>query len=111
MRVCTWAVAASLFVTLSAFGQSKNPATFFGGVDPANVKFKPIDTSHPVAPIQNAPSRITMSGILSKFNIPGLYKSTPLSPVPKPGESPSPALYPSLNYKNVFQPMQPVPGR
>lgn len=111
MRILVWSMVATLACLVPAYGQNQNPATFFGGVDPADVKFKPIDTSHPVAPVPNAPSRITLSGILAKLNIPGLYKSTPLFPVPKPGESPSAALYPSLLYKNVFQPVQPIPPR
>jgi hypothetical protein len=105
-KLCGLGLAGIFWANL-AFAQR----TFFNGVDPRNVIYKPIDTSNVAAPLPPQPSRITLSGILSKFNIPGLYKQQSLPAIPPPGQAPSPIQFPSLNYQNTFQPVMPIPGR
>jgi hypothetical protein len=79
--------------------------TFFGGVSPKDMVYKPIEMKNVIAPPPPQPSRITLGGILSKFNIPGLKTPTPVPTLP------SKSVFPPTTYKNAFQPALPIPAK
>jgi hypothetical protein len=96
-------------LTNSAVGQLPNAANFYAKSN-SNTS-KPIDTTHPAAPVPSTSSSITMSSILSKFNVPGLYLSKKIPAIPAPGQPPSPVAYKSMTYPNTFQPVAPIYGK
>ncbi len=106
MRTSHWVAGAVLALGLvpSAFAQQKDPTTFFGGVAPKDLVYRPVDTSHVVAPV-GTPSKITLGGIMSKFNIPGLKIMTPKPTLPAKG------FFPGSPYKNAFEPQMPIAAR
>jgi hypothetical protein len=93
-----------LVVVLAGRAQAQaEPYTFFGGVHPRDLVYKPVDTSNLVAPLPHSGSSITLSGILSKFHIPGLHTGGSVPPgLPVAG------AIPTSPYKNAFQPMAPI---
>jgi hypothetical protein len=78
---------------------------FFGGVDPKLMQYKPIDTSKAIAPMPT-PSRMTLSGVLSKFHYPGYsVRTIPSVPIPAKGTVIAPPL------QTQFQPVMPIPAK
>jgi hypothetical protein len=111
VRKTSIVLTIALALTLSTVAHGAPPVALPGGVNPKEMNFQPVDTTNLAAPVNSTPSSITLSGILSKFNIPGLYKSKKVSPLPGPMTMPSPALYPSMTYKNSFEPVMPIPAK
>lgn len=101
MRARKWLAGGVLGLALATpvFAQHGAPSTFFGGVDPRDIVYKPVDTSNVIAPV-STPSRISFRGILAKFGIPGMQ--APPTPLPGPGSSGPRTI------KSPFQPVQPI---
>jgi hypothetical protein len=108
-----WAVLLLvLALTGVARAQKGDPATFFGGVSPKDMTFKPVDMSNVAAPYPTSGSKITLGGILQKFNIPFVGKTPPAPlPLPAPGQPMVPGTLPSAPVYNSLQPVQPIPAR
>jgi hypothetical protein len=107
MRTLPWTPTVVLLtagVTMAA-----NPVSdLFPDHDP--IKSKAFKVGKLAAPVPATPSKITLTGILSKLNIPGLYQTKPMPGLPvQPSSRPQLGLQ-TLQPANsgLFQPLVPI---
>jgi hypothetical protein len=97
-----------LNLALAAPSMAQQTSTF-GGVNPRDIKFTPIDTTKALAvPIPSVQSpRFSLLNFFPRISLPSFLTS------PHVGVSPLPPVssFPSTHYKNSFQPLPPfTPG-
>jgi hypothetical protein len=103
-KSCALCVLTALGLAGLVFGQSPQ-AKLMGGASPTEIVYKPVDMNNLAAPMPAKANRITLGGILSKFNIPGLRTSQPMPKPPQPGQAGSVGM----TFTNAIQPMAPIP--
>ena len=109
MRKLWWIGACMLAFGLSAPVRAQTPSAF-GGYNPADIKFTPIDTSKLlIAPVPTTQqSSFSLLSLMPKLSLPAFF--TRQSPVTSP--LPPASAYPSTHYKSAFTPMAPfTPGQ
>ncbi len=110
MRRIMWAAALFVGLGLASSAWAQQATSFFGGVNPADIKFVPVDTSKVLlVPIPGQePSSFSLLNFFSKFSLTNLLSK------PKFGVSnlPPPSSFPSTQYKSPIYPVAPInPGR
>jgi hypothetical protein len=76
----TGIVALAGILALAAQASAKDPFGIFPDRKPVQAKM--VDMSHLVVPVPATPSRMTLTGVLSKFNIPWLFQTKPMPGLP-----------------------------
>jgi hypothetical protein len=106
MRRGPWLAALVIGLGLAAQGRAqKTPATFFGGANPRDIKYQPIDPSHSVVPVaQPKQDKFSFRHLFSKV-IPGL------SPAPSNNQTTIAPPFPTSPGTSPLQPMMPVAPR
>ncbi len=107
MRTLLWAPVMVL-LTAGLIMADGPFSSFFPSREP--IKSKAFQVGRLAAPVPPTPSKITLTGVLSKLNIPGLYqtKAAPGLPV-KPQSRPQLGLQKvSPANSGIFQPLVPI---
>jgi hypothetical protein len=103
-KPCALSVLTVLGLAVPLLGQNPQ-AKLMGAPSPSEIVYKPVDMNNLAAPVPAKPNRITLGGILSKFNIPGLRTSQPGPKAPQNGQ----LVPPGAMNVNAIQPMAPIP--
>jgi hypothetical protein len=106
MRSLAW--TPIVFLLTAGLTMATDPLGIFPDHDP--IKSKAFKVGRLAAPLPPTPSKITLTGVLSKFNIPGLYQTKAA-----PGLPVMPQSRPQLGFQKLtpansgpFQPLVPL---